>query len=140
MSTAVLFYSLGGTTRTYCEKLAAEQGADVFEVKERRPHNGFTAFLPGCIQSGSGSASEIIAPGADLNKYDEIVVAGPIWAGNPAPAVNAIIGLLPQGKSVTFILLSGSGKQPQGRAVEAIKAQGCTVKEVRGVSSKQVTG
>jgi flavodoxin len=137
MATAILYYSMGGSTKHYGEKLAAETGADLFEVKERHARNIITAFIPGCIQSGGGKASAIIAPDIDFDKYDDIVVAGPIWAGNPAPAVNAIIGLLPQGKSVTLVAVSGGGAGKLDRASEAIKARGCTLAEARTVSKKQ---
>jgi flavodoxin len=139
MSTAILYYSFKNATKRYCERLAAETGADVFEVKERRDRNAATAFALGCMQAAAGKASEIIAPDVDLGGYDKIVVAGPIWAGHPAPAVNAVIDLLPEGKTVTLVVVSAGGKYDPKRAAEAIRARGCTLKEVRSISRKQAT-
>jgi flavodoxin len=137
MSTAILYYSLGGTTKKYSGKLAAETGADAFEVKERTRRNMLTAFIPGCMQAAGGKASKIVDPGVDLGKYDEIIIAGPIWAGNPAPAVNAIIALLPPGKTVTLVTICGSGSYDPKRAAETVEARGCTLKETRSLTAKE---
>ena len=129
MATAILYYSLSGTTKALAEKRAAETGADIFEVCEAKKRNGFTAFIPGCCLA-MGLKSSAIAPlAADLSAYDEIVIMGPIWAGRPAPAVNAIIGLLPAGKSVSLICTSGRGGFDLSKTAALITARGCTVKE-----------
>jgi len=129
MSTAILYYSLTGTTKAAAEKQAEETGADIFEVCEVKKRNGFTAFIPGCCLAKSGKGSAINPPEADLAAYDEIVIMGPIWAGHPAPAVNSIIGLLPEGKTVSLVYTSGRGGYDLPKTVDLVTARGCTVKE-----------
>ena len=129
MATAILYYSLSGTVKAYAEKQAAETGAALFEINEKRKRSVITAFIPGCFQSVGGKSSKIIPPEADLKVYDEIVIMGPIWAGNPAPAVNSIIGLLPAGKSVSLVCQSGRGGYDLSKQAASITARGCTVKE-----------
>jgi len=129
MATAILYYSLTGTTKAFAEKRAEETGADIFEVCEVKKRNGFTAFIPGCCQSMALKSSAIIAPDVDLNAYDEIVIMGPIWAGKPAPAVNSIIGLLPAGKSVSLVCNAGGGTGNLEKTAALITAKGCAVKE-----------
>ncbi|MDR1796900.1 MAG: hypothetical protein LBR44_05560 [Clostridiales Family XIII bacterium] len=138
MAKAVLFYSLGGTTRKYCEGLAQSTGSDLIEVFEKKQRSKLSAFLPGCIQAAGGKASEIVPPDADISQYDDIYIAGPIWGGNPAPAVNAIIGLLPAGRRVILIVVSGRGGYTAQRAVNAIEARGCQVQGVVSPSTKEV--
>ena len=130
MSTAILYYSLSGTTKALAEKQAAETGADIFEVCEVKKRNGFTAFIPGCCLAMGMKSSKIVPPETDLSSYDEIVIMGPIWAGKPAPAVNSIIDLLPAGKSVSLVCTSGSGGYDLLKTAELVKAKDCTVKEI----------
>ena len=129
MSTVILYYSLGGITKEFAEKQAAETGADLFEVREIKKRNGFTAFIPGCCLAMALKSSAIEPVEADLSAYDEIVIMGPIWAGQPAPAVNAIIGLLPAGKSVSLVCTSGRGGYGLEKTAALIEAKGCTVKD-----------
>jgi len=128
MATVILYYSLSGTTKGLAEKQAAETGADVFEVREVKKRNGFTAFIPGCCLSMGMKCSAIEPLEADLSAYDEIVIMGPIWAGKPAPAVNSVIELLPAGKTVSLICTAG-GETDLSKTAALITAKGCTVKE-----------
>jgi hypothetical protein len=136
MATAILFYSLTGKTKTLAERAAAETGAGLFEIREVKKRNGFTAFFPGVFQAGGLKRTAIEPLGADLASYDEIVIMGPIWAGNPAPAVNSAIGLLPEGKTVSLICTSGRGGYDLPKTAALIAERGCTVKEARGIENK----
>ena len=129
MATAILYYSYSGTVKAFAEKQAGETGAALFEIREVKKHNGFTAFLPGCFQAMGMKSSKVVPPEADLSAYDEIVIMGPIWAGHPAPAVNGIIDLLPTGKSVSLVCLSGRGGYDLSKTAALVTAKGCTVKE-----------
>jgi len=131
MATVILYYSLSGKTKAYAEKMAADTGAELVEIRELKKRNGFTAFFPGVFQARGRKRSLIEAPAVDFEKFDEVVVMGPIWAGSPAPAVNSAIGLLPAGKSVTLICTSGRGGYDLAELASFVTARGCTVKETR---------
>ena len=138
MATAIIYYSLSGKTRGFAEKTAAETGAELFEIREKKKRNGFTAFFPGVFQAGGLKCSEIIPPDTDLTAYDEIVIMGPIWAGHPAPAVNSAIGLLPEGKAVSLVCTSGRGGFDLSKTAALITAKGCAVKETRCLKAEEV--
>ena len=129
MTKAIFYYSLSGTVKAYAEKQAAETGADLFEIREERKYRGFTAFLFGCPKARGLKGSKIFPPEADLSSFDEIVIMGPIWAGRPAPAVNSMISLLPAGRSVSLVCISGSGGNDLSKTAALITERGCTVKE-----------
>jgi len=131
MATAILYYSLSGKTKAEAEKTAAETGADLFEICEVKKRNGFTAFFPGVFQAGGLKRTAIKPLGTDLAAYDEIVIMGPIWAGNPAPAVNSVIDLLPEGKAVSLVCTSGRSGYDLSKTAAFITARNCTVKETR---------
>ena len=137
MTTIILYYSLSGKTKTLAEKQAAETGADVIEVREVKPHKGFSAFIPGCCQAMALKSSAIVPLETDLSAYDEIVIMGPIWAGKPAPAVNSIIGLLPAGKTVSLHCTAGSGEANLSKTAALITEKGCTVKETLCHNTKE---
>ena len=141
MSKAIIYYSFSGVTRAYCEKLARETGAELFEVREKRKRGTFSAYTEGCRRAIFGGVSEIeiLPPEADFSAYDEITIAGPVWASNTPPAVNAAIRLLPPGKDVTLVIIAGSSiiYRP-GHAEEAIRARGCTLVETISLSAKTI--
>ena len=138
MTTAILYYSLSGKTRSVAERDAAEMGASLFEIKEVKKRNGFTAFFPGVFQAGGMKHTPIVPPDADLGAYDEIVLMAPIWAGHPAPALNSAIDLLPEGKAVSLVCTSGRGGYDLGKTAALITAKGCTVKEIRCLKAEEV--
>ena len=129
MTRVILYYSLSGKTKSCAEKMASEAGAELVRIQEVKPHNGFTAFLPGVFQAGGLKRTPLEPFGVDLAAFDEIVIMGPIWAGHPAPAVNSAIDLLPEGKSVSLILTSGRGGYDLSQLAAFVTARGCTVNE-----------
>ena len=131
MANAIFYYSLSGKTKSVAEKMAAETGAELFEIREIKKRNGFTAFFPGVFQAGGLKSTAIQPLGTDLSSYDEITIMGPIWANHPAPAVNSVIALLPAGKAVSLISTSGRGNIDMSKTEALITAKGCTVKETR---------
>ena len=138
--TAILYYSYSGKTKALAEKMAAESGAQLFEIRETKKRNGFTAYLPGVFQAMHYRRTAIEPVAADLSEFDEIVVMGPIWAGHPAPAVNSIIDLLPAGKTVSLICTSGRGGYTMEKNAGFITARGCTLKEVRCFGANDLKG
>jgi len=138
MAAAIFYYSLSGKTKAYAERMAKETGAELFEIKEERKRNGFTAFFPGVFQAGGFKRSAIKPPAVDFGMYGEIVIMGPIWAGHPAPAVNSAIDLLPEGKSVSLICTSGRGGYDLSRTAAFITERGCAVKEARCLGATEL--
>lgn len=137
MKTLVIFYSYTGKTRELASKKAAETGADIIEVKERKKRSKFNAYVVGCFQAMKQKKAIIEPIDTDLNAYEKIIILMPIWAGHPAPAFNNIIEILPAGRQVELIMTSGSGNS--GSSAEKIKAmikvRGCEVVKYIDVKS-----
>ena len=51
MKTAVAYYSLGGTTRSYARAEAKARNADLIELTPKTLYNRFTAFVRGCLEA-----------------------------------------------------------------------------------------
>lgn len=72
-----------------------------------------------------------------MDEYDCIVIGGPIWAGYPAPALNAIFELLPSGKEVEIFLCSGGGEAPKSVAgtKDIITQTGCKLTSYKDIKT-----
>ena len=112
MKAAVVYYTFGGSTMKEAERIGAELGAPVYRVKEAHNRSFLGSFLPGGYQAMKRKKSKILPLEVDLSAFDRIYIGGPVWAASPAPAVNAIIDLLPAGKEVEVFLCSG-GNDPR---------------------------
>lgn len=129
MKTLVIFYSYTGKTREIAKKIAETENTDLIEVKEKKNRSKLNAYLIGSFASMRQKATELLEFDGDFSKYDKIVIAMPIWAGYPAPPMNNIIGLLPDGKDVELILTSASGKSDGSteKTKALVAAKGCNI-------------
>ena len=133
MKTLVLFYSLSGATRRYARAYAREADADLVEIIETKKRTGLSAFVPGCVQAMRASAVPIVPPTVDWTAYSHVVLAAPVWAGRPAPAINTAAALVPAGTRVTIALISASGKGNADALARALTGRGCEVGDIEQV-------
>lgn len=137
MKTIVLYFTLGGSTKTEAERITAELGGTLCPIEEKHKRNMLTAFIPGCPNAMKRKASKIQSLGFDLNDFDRIVIGAPIWAGFPAPAFNAAVDQLPAGKEVELFFCSAGGEEPKSEAgtKELIAQKGCTLVSYRDIKT-----
>ncbi len=86
MRTAVVFYSLTGTTKNVCEKVAQRLDADLVELTCATPYptSGFSCYFKGGKDALLGRKPALNPYEFEDGAYDLVVVAVPIWAGKPA--------------------------------------------------------
>ena len=129
MKTLVIYYSYTGKTKELVGKLAAQNELDILEVKETKRRFAFNAYVFGSLAARGQKQAELQPFDADFSAYDKIILAMPLWAGYPAPAMNNLISLLPSGKDVELLITSGSGNS-SGSAEKTkalVAARGCRV-------------
>ena len=138
MKTAVVYYTLGGSTRSFARAEAGARAADLLEAVPAKPYNPFTALMQGCA-AARRQRSVPLAQAPDLMGYDRIVLMAPVWGGFPAPPFNSMAALLPAGAQVEVLLVSSSGSSEKSRAkVRAlIQGKGCRVVCQRDIHSHQ---
>lgn len=126
MIPVILYYSLGGKTRAEAEKQAAATGADLFEIVEAKKRGMFSAFLLGCPMALSRSASKIRPLDIDWARYDTVTLMSPVWAGNPTPAFNAALEIIPKDKVLHIVLCSAGGETPKSKeaTISMLRSQG----------------
>jgi flavodoxin len=136
MKTLIIFYSYSGKTKAIAEKLAGEKSADLTEIKDVKRPGVLKAYLAGCPAAIKGKAWPIQMLEVDMAGYDQLHLLSPVWAGNPPPAVNAVLEKLPAGKTVSVTMVSASGRSKCRERIEAaISARECTLagwEDVRG--------
>ncbi|NLW78470.1 MAG: hypothetical protein GXY32_03530 [Ruminococcaceae bacterium] len=134
MKTLVIFYSYNGSTRRLAQQLAAETGADLYEVEDqKRPGVPFFK-VPAAIGQKPGKVKPITA---NLAAYDKIIIMGPIWASHPAPPVNSIIALLPAGAQVELRMVSSGGSSEKDKVTALVQSKGAQVTAYLDIASGQ---
>ena len=129
MSTLVIYYSYTGHTKSIAENMAKADSSDLLEVNEIATRSKLGTYFFGSFAAMRQKSVELQQFDADFSSYDKIVIAMPIWAGYPAPAINSIIDLLPSGKEIELIMVSGSGNSSgsENKTKALIEARGCSV-------------
>lgn len=137
MSTVVLYYTFGGSTKKEAEKLGLELGAPVYRIQEKRNRSLIGSFIPGGFQAIKRKKTRILPLEVDLNAFDRILIGSPVWAACPAPAFNSIVDLLPAGKEVEVFLCSGGNDpRPSDEVTKSmIEAKGCKVTNIRTIAT-----
>jgi len=80
---AVLFFSMTGNNKRFASKASAEKKYDLIELF---PGNFLRVFsIP--FNSLARSAIKKLS----LEKYSDIIIYSPVWAGKPSPAVTELI-------------------------------------------------
>lgn len=137
MKTIIIYYTFGGSTKKEAERLGTELNVPLCRVMEAHNRSFFAAFVPGGFLAMNRKSVAIRPLNINPNDYDRIIVGCPVWAGYPAPAFNAIVEQLPDGKEVELFLCSGGGdtqKSEQGTKT-LIEKKGCTVISYRNVKT-----
>lgn len=132
----VAFFSASGKTKKAAEKLAAELGADIFEIA---PDVAYTKADLNWMDKKSRSSIEMadktIRPKmngetVDIAKYDEIYIGFPIWWYVAPTIINTFLESYDfSGKSIKLFATSGGSKFGNTVAELTPSAPGATITE-----------
>lgn len=109
MKTAIVYYSWSGHTQEIAQQQAAQINADLFQICEVEKFGTLKAYSVGCVMALKMQSVPIQPLHAPLEEYEHIIIMGPVWAGHPAPAMNAIWDQLPRNKNISVMMVSKSG-------------------------------
>ncbi|GHV46290.1 hypothetical protein FACS189499_01120 [Clostridia bacterium] len=124
MKALILFYSLDGNSRRHATKISYKNTGKTIEITERKKRTKASAFTSGVIAAMKGASTEICPIHEEFSAYESVVVIGPVWAGQPAPAVNSIIEAIPAGTKIYLYLVSKSGQADLTKITGRVKARG----------------
>lgn len=123
MAKLVVYYSLEGNTKFVAEKTAELAGADILEIKPQKPYptKGFMKYFHGGKDVMTNKCPKLLPYEFDGDKYDEIIIATPTWAGSYAPPINTFINenkeVLKTKEISVYVGYRGNGDS----AVEAVR-------------------
>jgi len=119
MKTLVIYYTRTGNTKFAAETIAAELGADIEEVIDLKNRKGRLAFLSAGRDALSGKETKIAKTKRTTTAYDFIIIAQPVWAGSPTPAIRTYLNKNDVSGKTVALFFSDS---KLGQAVEKTKA------------------
>lgn len=91
MATLVTYYSLTGHTATVADAIVEHLGAEADPIVAQSARSGLLGTATGAMNALLGRKSAIAEPAHDPSEFDLVILGTPVWAGAPAPAVNAYI-------------------------------------------------
>lgn len=93
MSLLVVYYSYGGNTRKIAQKIHAELGGDIAEIKTVKPYTGSYDEVvdQGQREVDAGLKPEIQLLGVNVADYDDIIIGTPVWWYTFAPATKTFL-------------------------------------------------
>lgn len=142
MKTAVVYYSYTGNTHRVAQLIIGvlkSRGEEAIPVRIR-PLKEETNFLKQCRDSFLRKKPELYKTLLELKNYDRIILGSPVWAFNPAPALNTYLDnctSLEGKEAICFVTYgSGAGKEKAlGILKKSLKIKG--VKVVGEISFQQ---
>jgi len=140
MDTLVIYFSYTGKTKLLAERKAQELYADILPLTLKKRKGALWAYTAGCFAAMKRKTAELNDFVCDFSKYKKFIIAMPIWAGMPAPAMNNIVPLITAGSEVELIFTSGSGdsKKSGKRYTNLFAVNGVTVTGVTDIKAKTI--
>lgn len=121
MNKLFIYYSLSGNGDCIAEQLK-NKGFAIRSVapQKKMPKSFFLQILAGGFGAGIGRKEPLKPYDKDVSAYDCIVIGSPVWNGRLSCPINTVLAETDlKGKSLTFLLYSGSGDAP--KAVRQIR-------------------
>ncbi len=93
MKTLVVYYSLTGNTRAVARRVARQLKADVLEVRTVKTYPDDIDVLLGLGKQEvkTGYLPQLQPYRVDLEKYDAVILAAPVWWSTFAPAMKTFM-------------------------------------------------
>lgn len=119
MKTLVVYYTRTGKSKFAAETIAAELGADIEEVIDLKNRQGRLAYMSCGRDATKGKETEIAPTKRNPADYDLIVIAQPVWAWSPTPAIRTYVNKNDLSGKKVALFFGGSNLR---EAVEKTKA------------------
>jgi len=113
MKKLVAFYSLEGNSRFVGQTIAKQIDAELFELKTKtgRKLTGFSKYFIGGMQAVFGMKPPLAGLPKNIEKYDLVILGGPVWASRPAPAINSFLATVKlKDARIALFCCNGGGK------------------------------
>ena len=123
MKRALVYYSMSDNTEYVAQYIKERLNVDLIRLypKKEYPNKGFKKFFWGGKSAVMGETPEL-EPYNFSNKYDQVIIGSPVWAGTFTPPIRTFINdnkeLLKDKEIAVFYSQSGEGNK---KAIDRIK-------------------
>ena len=121
MKKIFIYFSLSGNGDVVAD-VFKDKGYDIRKVisKSKYSNNMFLLMMTGGYKATFNKKDKLVDFNTDIDNYDKIVIASPVWNDRLSAPINRVLSLLDlKNKDVSFVLYSASGKA--NKAKEKIK-------------------
>jgi len=118
----VVYYSFEGSTKRLAEMLSEELKCDSLELKGKKEikTKGFIKYVWGGRQAVMKKKPELKPYDLELEKYDNIIIGTPVWAGTVAPPIRSFVDVEKiENKKIAFFCTHEGG---MGKVNEKFRA------------------
>ena len=110
MNCRVLYFTRSGNSKRIAEKIAGKAGCGVSVITDDKSWKGIIGFLRGGYYASRFKTTDVtVSPETDFGAYDRILIVGPVWAGNAAPAVYSLLLTEKENLGKICLVLSSGG-------------------------------
>ena len=92
-NTAVIFYSLGGCTRSAAEIIAKKTGAQLIELELEKPYSKAGAYTKGVIDLWKDNIPALKNDFSALGDIDVFYIGGPVWFYTVPPPLRSLAAM-----------------------------------------------
>lgn len=118
MKPIIVFYTLTGKTSLITKSMAEELQCDIKEIKEVKKRSIAGAYFWGALAAMMGKKSEIEPLDFNFTDKDLIIIATPVWASSPVPAINSFIAKMDfKDKNVVFLFSTAGGDDKKASSI-----------------------
>ena len=111
MKNLLIYFSLTGNGDVVADYFK-EKGYEIRKVisKYHYPKNKFFLIMSGGFKATMNKKDKLVDFDSNINNYEKIVIASPIWNDRLSAPINSVISLLDlKNKDLNFVLYSASG-------------------------------
>jgi flavodoxin len=92
MKTCIVYYSKMGNTEIAAKYLGEKIGAQLIKLADDTNYKGLVGFIKGGMNANLSKMAQMDNTiYKEIEKYERIILATPVWSGKTTPAINAVL-------------------------------------------------
>ncbi|KNZ41294.1 flavodoxin family protein [Acetobacterium bakii] len=112
MKTAIIYYSLEGNMDSIAQKIGSAHTADLYRLipQKEYPTGRISKYFWAGKSATFGEKPKLVNETIDWEKYDTLIIGGPVWAGTFAPPIHTFLkDYSIRGKQIILIATHAGG-------------------------------
>ena len=93
--TLIVYYSSSGTTEKVAKELQKRTNGDIYFIETKQPYPKEQEALGRemALERENGNIRELSGQLPDLSGYDQILIGGPVWSGEPSNPIQKYLSM-----------------------------------------------